>query len=502
MKNITLFSILCVLISWQSFAQFPESFENAVPPDGWVSFRGTNDQGTEFDWDQTDAFTNSGDFSAYVRYESVEDEAQDWLVTPQFTPGSETNVLEFYQRQSFLFDYGTAYDILVSTTSQTDIGSFSLLEAQMEAQIPFDFAPKYVDLSAYEGQAIYVAFRMTNNDGDNWFIDDVNLVPTATAPNCVVADNPIDSATDVTILGSSLNLSWRPAEDGDAPTSYEFFFGDTAQNLESLGTLTEPNITIINLDYLTTYYWQVIATNSGGSSGTCPVWSFTTGDVPAVPVNDACDNAVVVGSLPFSATIDASSATNNNGFIVAAGCGAGMNDGVWYTFTPATSGVVDIEISNVFGFDPEIALYSGSCNNLICVESADTGLAFEGESLSNVPVQAGTIYFINIGHWSAFSDEPEGAFDISVIGNVTLGLNAFQENQFAYFPNPVKDEVSFEATNPIQSLKVINILGQQVLEVRPNRMTTTLNLSQLETGTYFVQVEINDKSEIVRLIKN
>ncbi len=37
---------------------------------------------------------------------------------------------------------------------------------------------KIIDLSAYDGDQIYIAFVMEQNDGDNWFIDDVNVTGT------------------------------------------------------------------------------------------------------------------------------------------------------------------------------------------------------------------------------------------------------------------------------------------------------------------------------------
>ena len=62
---------------------FPEGFETGVPPTDWTSFRGANSEGDVYDW-TTSTSAASGSQAAYVRYENVANEAEDWLVTPQF----------------------------------------------------------------------------------------------------------------------------------------------------------------------------------------------------------------------------------------------------------------------------------------------------------------------------------------------------------------------------------------------------------------------------------
>jgi hypothetical protein len=85
------------------FAQFPEGFETTVPPAGWTTFVGANGLGTAQSW-QVSNISNSGAQSAYVRYENVSGGlAQDWLVTPQFTPTSTTNLLTFIYATTILY---------------------------------------------------------------------------------------------------------------------------------------------------------------------------------------------------------------------------------------------------------------------------------------------------------------------------------------------------------------------------------------------------------------
>ncbi len=155
-----------------------EGFEGATfPPAGWASFIGTNGFGTLYDWVQSTT-SNSGTYAAFVRYENVGSEtAEDWLVTPQLFPDATDSTLSFWMKQAFISDYGTAYTVRVSTASQTTHADFTVIQTWAEADFDATYAQFSVDLSAYIGQAIYVAFVMDQDDGDSWYIDDVSGVP-------------------------------------------------------------------------------------------------------------------------------------------------------------------------------------------------------------------------------------------------------------------------------------------------------------------------------------
>ncbi len=76
-----------------------------------------------------------------------------------------------------------------------------------------------------------------------------------------------------------------------------------------------------------------------------------------------------------------------------------------------------------------------------------------------------------------------------------------QGSAFTYYPNPVKNTLTLNAQQNIQNITMYNMLGQQVLTTSPNTLNTEVDMSQLETGTYFVKVSINDATKTVRVIK-
>ena len=134
MRNILLL-LLALTISFSSNAQLNEGFESgSFPPTGWTTYRGSNNAGVIYDWSSTSVYVNSGNNSAFVRYENSGSLNEDWLVTNLIDLSSSVNAeLRFYARQDFDQDYGSIYTIKISTTSQTS--GFTTLKSWTEAKL-------------------------------------------------------------------------------------------------------------------------------------------------------------------------------------------------------------------------------------------------------------------------------------------------------------------------------------------------------------------------------
>jgi hypothetical protein len=105
------------------------------------------------------------------------------------------------------------------------------------------------------------------------------LFNTTQIPGCATNLTPLDGATGVAT--GTVTFSWNAPTTGDAPTSYDLFYGLTPGNATILvgnyTTLTTP-ITITGFN--TTFYWKIVPKNISGSATGCPEWSFTTGAAP------------------------------------------------------------------------------------------------------------------------------------------------------------------------------------------------------------------------------
>ena len=144
--------------SGQTYALFEdfENIETGTLPEGWTWFsQGGNDPLAHWTTERTffgSRFANSG-------YESNNGELDsDWLITPRVSVGSD-NYLIFQGGQASWFPYGDEYMILVSTTTATAPIAFKDTVARYtESTFPKSLSTVQVDLSAYAGKNIYIAF--------------------------------------------------------------------------------------------------------------------------------------------------------------------------------------------------------------------------------------------------------------------------------------------------------------------------------------------------------
>ncbi len=415
MKKITMLVVFLLAFVTESRAQFPEGFEGATfPPAGWTTFIGTNGIGTVQNWQRTTDVANTGAASAYVRYENIDPDAvaEDWLVTPQVAITASNSNLSFAQNRQY--SDPTTFTVRVSTTSQSSIASFTTVFTETEADfVDGTFSPVNIDLSAYIGQSVYVAFVMSQDNGDNWYIDDVNFGTLVIAPDCASNPTPADAAVDVPV--GDVPFSWTAPATGGTPDSYDMYYGTTASDVTNfVGNFPTTSADITLTGYSTTFYWKIVPKNAGGVATGCSVWSFTTIAPPPVPANDACSTAIAVTTFPYDNSQDAYSATNNDGFVTACTDVGGMNDGVWYTVT-GNGFDLTVTIDNVLGWDPQVDVYTGSCGTFTCVASADSGGADTGETVVIPASVLGTTYYINIGQYSDTTDNLEGPFSINII---------------------------------------------------------------------------------------
>ena len=238
-----------------------------------------------------------------------------------------------------------------------------------------------------------------------------------------------------------------------------------------------------------TYYVQ--AAHTQANTG---LFNIAVEIAPAPPANDDCANATVVNSLPYINIMDATYAT---GGVLQGGCSNGMNDGVWYTFTGDGANVTIIATPD--GWDNEIGLYSGTCGNLVCEARKDVYGAGHEETLV-FATTAGTQYLVNIGHYTQYSDQPEGPFTITIESDI-VGISDNNIEGFTYFPNPVSNVLNLQAQDNISNVSIFDITGKEVMNITPNDLETQIDMSNLRKGIYFVKVVINEQITAIKVAK-
>jgi hypothetical protein len=153
---------------------FLEAFDGgSFPPTDWTTFVGSDGAGNNaaHNW-KSDSDGYSGN-CAFVLWENDGGSAfEDWMVSPKIDLESNS-VLSFYEKQDYSTEYYSEYYIKISTNSQTNYSDFTTIESYYESDFSTNYSLHQVDLSAYAGQSVYIAFVMINDDGDSWYVDNV-----------------------------------------------------------------------------------------------------------------------------------------------------------------------------------------------------------------------------------------------------------------------------------------------------------------------------------------
>jgi hypothetical protein len=148
-----------------------------------------------------------------------------------------------------------------------------------------------IDLSAYNGQNVVIAFKSVHTGGNFRIIDDVagpNLY--SGPPDPVTLTYPVNGATGLPQTG--FNLTWTPATTGGVPDYYvvymstdEDIFNSEYQWWETTNTyfnpVTEGGITF---NYLDRWYWTVEACKAGYEGAVADVYSFEIQSDPRVTI--------------------------------------------------------------------------------------------------------------------------------------------------------------------------------------------------------------------------
>src|SRR5690606_7256126 len=111
-----------------------------------------------------------------------------------------------------------------------------------------------------------------------------------------------------------------------------------------------------------------------------------------------------------------------------------------------------------------------------------------GETLTDL--QPHTDYDIYV---RSICSETESDWEGPVTFNTEeMGINEL-DNQITLYPNPTTGIINLQTHKPIQDVTVYNLMGQKV-SYSLNKEKTSIDISNLSSGIYFVEVILNDKT--------
>ena len=82
-----------------------------------------------------------------------------------------------------------------------------------------------------------------------------------------------------------------------------------------------------------------------------------------------------------------------------------------------------------------------------------------------------------------------------------LGIDDASLENLRYYPNPVSSMVTILNSEPIEKITIMNMLGQVIFSKKDANLTVAIDVSSFASGSYFMKVETEFGSKVVKLVK-
>lgn len=298
-------------------------------------------------------------------------------------------------------------------------------------------------------------------------------------------------------------FTFSPASSYSLEVATDTLFEDVVQSIDDI---TEPNVTLAELNDRTRYYWRVSATNLLGQGDWSSWYSFYTGR----PFGDDLAEARQVGDeLDYSlfAFQMASTAEPNE---APASCGAGDNS-TWYKYTPGASQRVAFDTFDS-AFNTTLSVWTGTAHPLTevtCNDDYENGVhPTVQQSYVEFDAVAGTTYYVRVaGHEGA-----EGQLFLSLRTPTAVSIEEPDSAESSVlgveiYPNPASRAANVVVHLPADGqvdVKLYDMLGRERIAVANRKFNAGshelgVDVSHLASGVYIVRLKHSER-EVSKLV--
>lgn len=234
--------------------------------------------------------------------------------------------------------------------------------------------------------------------------------------------------------------------------------------------------------------------------------TITTLDTPSVQDVTACNSYTLpqlnAGSYyleangqgnPIPAGTTFSDSTTLYVFVQSGSCTAEASFDVTISYTPVLTAVSPQVVST----QADVATIE---DIVVTADGPVQWYATEADYANNNPLPQGTPITANTTYFAGQSNGTCSAV-ITVTVSEVLGGNGFDITKFAYYPNPVSNVLNISYSSDITAVSVFNMLGQNVITVKPNATLAKVNMDALAEGTYIVKVDAGSVSKTIKVVK-
>ena len=139
---------------------------------------------------------------------------------------------------------------------------------------------------------------------------------------------------------------------------------------------------------------------------------------------------------------------------------------------------------------------------VVTAQGTVTWYASEADFIAGNALAEGTALVNGATYYAAQTvGDCTSATTLAVTVSIVLGNDKFNDKAFAFYPNPVKDILTVSYSNEISLISVVNMLGQEVISVKPNVIEAKVDMSGLADGTYIVTVRSNNTAKTIKVVK-
>lgn len=217
--------------------------------------------------------------------------------------------------------------------------------------------------------------------------------------------------------------------------------------------------------------------------------------LPPPAANDDCSTPTVLLESADATGNNAISGDFANVYPSPEACDIGGNT-LWYSFTPNFTGTYNFNLTptdfsvnySVFNTSDCSQTNNNFVNNMSCYYGA-------GDLVTDLV--AGNTYLIAIYTFNSNLNP----FNLLVYPDASLSTESNTIEGFKYYPNPVNNVLKVEAKNTISNVSVYNIVGQRVQWVQPNNLKATIDMSELDSGIYFVTLTSGASQNTIKIVK-
>ena len=557
MKKITLL-LIGLLLPFSMLSQtWSEDFESisvdgfgaVVWPEGWATLNGPTDTG-DFEWTSSTDDASDGANSAFISYHAVDvGLSQDFLITPQFTPSqADASTFSFMHRKTYTTEYPTDYSIKITTSFQADFESYVTLAAWTVADFGTSWESFVLDIPAeYYGVPVHVAFVHEQNDGDNWYVDDVFVYGAATHDLAVDISNsteftmmPANMISPIATSASVVNLG-AVSDDGAAVLMQvtnddgDVLFSETQSVNSPAGEITTLNFSGYTPNAQGAHY--ISATVYSGGEVPDDLDPSNNERVGAVFVTegtyarDTYDPAIgVAGGLG----VGAASAYLGSAFTLPVGdnltsltFGIGNFDGtltgievraaVFETSVTGAPAFTPIAYTEFVPIDPGVSqLHTANIEGGSLYLEAGT-YVFAIEEIPNVNTQlsytdgiytpgATWVWWDTIPNdLGAWQNTEDFGFEIAHVMRPNFNGNTFSTEEVTSFEMSHSYDLeskvlSINSQEMLKRVNIYNMMGQEVMSNDVEGLNVNMNLSELNSSIYIVNVEgVNNTSNTFKI---